>query len=305
MLRRAHPFPLLALAYLLASTATVTAAPRRESEEITISSANYARSSRVEIQRAVNQRQDQEDPAPPAFPPPATPQRYLFTRGEIASTDVKFEDLCRRLEPVLAGKGLVSAINAQGRVPEPDKLSLILRVSYGPARWRDPVIRTTDLTWLHGLVPRAGTRSVGLTAVTQWEQRAGGDDFALGEAALAGEGGGTDAPADQLDSDDGERATGDYFLIVVDAFDYHDLLKNRHHSKRVWTTFISMSRRSGRKFSEIADAMLAKAAPYFGETTSGRVRFVNRRADVSIGELRVVEENVPRDTPPPAPEPKD
>lgn len=282
----------------LSAFAATTPKPR---DDISISSANYAQSPKMEILRAVNKPQDEDNPQPPAPALTSAPQRYLFTRGEIATTDVTYEELCERLKPVLASRGFVEGSNAAGRVPEPEKLKFILRVSYGEARWRNPTIRTTDLGWSHGLIPRAGTRSVGLTAFTSWENRSGGDDSASGQAAAAGEGdGGGEGTTSTLEGTDEETSTDDFFLIVVDAFDYHDLRKNRHHSKRVWTTFISVPRRTGRKFSDVADAMLAKAAPYFGETTKGRVRFNVDKASVDLGELRVVEGDPDHLSPPPA-----
>ncbi|MDP1581138.1 MAG: hypothetical protein Q8M02_12735 [Candidatus Didemnitutus sp.] len=280
---------------LLLPLATIAAKTPKPRDDISISSANYAQSPKMEILRAVGKPQDQDNPPPPAPVSPATPQRYLFTRGEIATTDVTYEELCERLKPVLATRGFVEATNTVGRVPDPEQLKLILRVSYGEARWRNPTIRTTDLGWSHGLIPRAGTRSVGLTAFTSWENRSGGDDSSSGQAAATAEGdSGGEGTTSTLEGTDDEISTDDFFLIVVDAFDYHDLRKHRHHSKRVWTTFISVPRRTNRPFSEVADAMLAKAAPYFGTTTKGRVRFNIDKASVDLGEMRVVESDIAR-----------
>ena len=52
-----------------------------------------------------------------------------------------------------------------------------------------------------------------------------------------------------------------------------------------------MPRQKGVKFSDVAAPMIAKAAPYFGETLPGKARFTDRAGTVKLGDLQVIEEN--------------
>jgi hypothetical protein len=47
------------------------------------------------------------------------------------------------------------------------------------------------------------------------------------------------------------------------------------------------------KFSDVAQKMIEKATPWFGETLPGKARFTDRDSTVKLGDLQVVDENVP------------
>lgn len=246
--------------------------------EIIVSSANYVLTPAKELSRILRRDEDITDPAPlPAVPVTATPQYYVFNEGESFPSDLKYPQVCRLLLPALAKKNYLNASN-------PDLIRLVLRVSWGARLWRDPIVRANDLEWRHGLTSRR--KGTALGADVLWDPRAGGDEDTLRELERQL---GTDF-ADHLI---GSKPVEDYFLIVVDAFDYADLKARKNNATRVWTTFIAVPVRKDQKLSDVAAAMIAKAAPYFGETAPGRVRFTDREGTVQIGEATVVEESKP------------
>jgi hypothetical protein len=247
--------------------------------EIIVSAANYAEASRDDLVKLFHHPVDLVDaPPPPARPHPV--RYYQFLRSEPLEADLSYEDTCKLLVPVLAAKNLVNSADKA-------KVELILRVTFGGRRWRDPVVRESDLGWQHGLVPKRRTTS--LTAAEAWDERAGGDEMALYrlERDLVAVSPGAEGMADSMI---GGIYTEDYFLIVVDAFEVATLRKKGNDTPRAWSTFIAVPRQKGVKFSDVAARMITKAAPYFGETTPGKARFTDREGTVEIRDLKVVED---------------
>lgn len=283
------PRCLFAFASLVAvATASIAADPRPN--EIVVSAANYAETPPKELSKMFRLADDLPDPAPPA-PKERPPRFYQFLRGEMFEADLAYEDVCRLLVPALAQKNLHNTFDQA-------KVDFVLRVSFGGRRWRDPLVRLGDLEWRHGLVPRRQGKSAALGATAAWDARAGGDDASLYEnERLLSEmnpTGGAEGMADRLIKG---MPTQEYFLVVVDAFEVAQLQAKGNAAERAWTTFIAVPQQGSRKFSQVVAGMIAKAAPYFGETLPGRARFTDREGHVEIGEARVVEEAVPH--PPP------
>jgi len=246
--------------------------------EIIVSSANYATTPPKELSRILRRDEDITDPVPPpTVPVSATPQYYVFNEGESFTSDLNYQQVCRLLLPALAKKNYLNASN-------PDLIKLVLRVSWGERLWRDPIVRASDLEWRHGLTARRKVAALGAEVV--WDPRAGGDEDALREIERQ-------VGADFADHLIGSKPVEDYFLIVVDAFDYAELKARKNQAPRVWTTFIAVPARKNQKLSDVASAMIEKAAPYFGVTAPGRVRFIDREGTVSVGEATVVDESKP------------
>ncbi len=290
-------------------------APRsmpRQPAPVSVSSANYASTPLDELRR-LEAAQMQANPATPPLQPLAKPQRYVFLPGDLYETDLTYEQLCARLDEVLARKGYVNATDPQGRVIDPDNVDLILRVHGGERPWLNPTVRTDQLSWRDGLVPRTRGRSLTtLGGDVVWDGRTGGNDAALGAAAAnenapgfhfgstpATPAGGapeyaggallqsqTMAPSGLYD------ATREYYMIVVDAFKHADLMTQGKDAKRQWTTFVAAPRQRGQKFSDVLDTMLRVATPYFGENTAGLQMYDDARASVRIRDLEVLESDV-------------
>lgn len=261
---------------------------------VSVSSANYVGTPRDELRRVLADK-PQANPVALAVEPLTTPQTYVFTPGELYESDVPYEEICRQLNGALAKKGYHNAADAQGRIARPDKIDLILRISSGGRRWREPTVRADNLSWRQGLVERHVTPlSVGGAQVS-WEHRSGGNDDALAGAIQAQN---TGAAASIGDSSQvgvqfgGYDSTRDFFLLVVDAFGYQDLLEKQSRAQRRWTTFVALPREDYRNFSEVLGTMLRVATPYFGETTRGLQMFTDARATVKLGELEIIDDNV-------------
>jgi hypothetical protein len=275
---------LSSLAALTCGCLAASAAATRPNE-IVVSAANYAETSPEVLARMFRNPDDLPDPQPPPAATARVPRYYQFLPGERYESDVPYLEVCRQLKPALATKGLLNTT-------EEAKVEYVLRISFGGRAWRDPLVRKDDLEWRHGLVPRRRGTSLGASAA--WDDRAGGDESALRqtEQTLTEMYPGSDAEgmADRLI---GGMPTEDYYLVVVDAFAVADLRAKGNRATRAWSTFIAVPRQPDRKFSELLGPMIAKAAPYFGETIMGKARFTDRQGRVEIGEARVVEEAVP------------
>jgi hypothetical protein len=290
MRRRLSPLLLLG-ACALALARPASGAPRLKepklamrANEIVVSSADYANTPPKELARIVREAADFHDPAPP--PARDTPPRfYQFLRGEAFDSDLGYADVCRLLVSALAKKNLHNT-------SDDAKVDFVLRVSYGGRRWRDPLIRRGHLEWRHGLVPRI--RGTALGAGTLWDDRAGGDEAALRQAEESLSDleapGAAEGLADRLI---GGRSTDDYLLIVLDAFAVGQLRAEKEDAPRAWTTFIAAPRPAGRNLSHFAAVMIAKAAPWIGETAPGRLYFTDLEGRVHIGESTVVEDPKP------------
>jgi hypothetical protein len=271
---------LVALTIALVCACAGRGAPPASSNEIIVSAANYAQATPDELQKLFHRPQDLVDAAPP--PPSAHPVRlYQFLASEPLDADLPFIEVCRLLRPVLAAKNLLNTT-------EPKQAELVLRVTFGGRRWRDPTVREDDLTWRDGLVPKR--RRTTFDAGAAWDQRAGGDEASLYnlERDLVAISPGAEGMADSMIAG---VYTEDYYLIVVDAFEVATLRKKGNDTPRAWTTFIAVPRRPGVKFSDVAARMITKAAPYFGETLPGKARFTDRDGNVKVGEPRVIEDN--------------
>lgn len=301
---------------LLASDAAARAsrdAPdRNRPAPVSVSSANYANTSREELLR-LEVDKGAINPTTRTLEQLAQPQRYVFFPGELYESDLDYAALCERLAAALAKKGYLNAVDEQGRVIDPQNVDLILRIHAGERDWRVPTVRTDSLLWRDGLVPRPRGRSLTmLGGAVMWNHRAGGNDDSLGAAArneaAQGFGFGSAAPsapdASPLNSgasyalsvanstQDEYAATREFYLLVVDAFSYADVMKKGDRAKRLWTTFIAAPRQRNERFSDVLATMLRIATPYFGETTSGLQMFDDARAEVTLGELQVIESDV-------------
>lgn len=262
------------------SVALAAPAPARPNEVI-VSAANYAESPPDVLAKLFRHPQDLVD----APSPPARERRvcyYQFLPSEPLTADLAYADVCQLLKPVLAARNFVNTADKA-------KVELILRVTFGERRWRDPLVREEDLTWRHGLVPKK--RGTSLDAAAAWDDRAGGDELGLYamERDLMAISPGAEGMADSLI---GKLPTEDYYLIVVDAFEVATLRKKGNDTPRAWTTFIAVPRRKGTKFSDVAANMIAKAGPYFGETLPGKAHFTDQGA-VKVGDLKVIEDQTP------------
>ncbi|MBI2511691.1 MAG: hypothetical protein HYV96_06925 [Opitutae bacterium] len=270
---------------LLPSAAALAGQPPPPPNEIVVSAANYAHTPPEVLEKLFRKPADLPDAPPPAATAEQPVQHYQFLRGEVFEADLSYDEVCKLLLPALATKNLRNTFDQS-------QVDLVLRISFGGRMWRDPFVREGDLEWKHGLVPRR--RGTSLSAATAWDDRAGGNEAELyqTERILSETYPNSDAEgmADRLI---GGVHTEDYFLVVVDAFEVATLKAKGNHAPRAWTTFIAVKQRGHAKFSEVAAQMIAKAAPYFGETLPGKARFFDRAGKATPGELRVIEENVP------------
>jgi hypothetical protein len=273
---------ILALSLGLALPAHADDTPKRPNE-IVVSAANYAQSPPDVLAKLFRNPADLPDvPPPPAGSPPV--RYYQFLPAEGLEADLSFPEVCKLLKPALATKNLLNTSDQA-------KVSLILRVTFGERPWRDPFVRKDDLEWRQGLVPKKRGAAFGSTGA--WDERAGGNESALyqleRDLTEMNPDGGAEGMADRLI---GGLPTEDYYLIVVDAFEVATLKQKGNKTPRAWSTFIAVPRQKGVKFSDVAAKMIAKAAPWFGETLPGKARFTDREGTVKLHDLEVIEENV-------------
>lgn len=251
-------------------------APKRPNE-IVVSAANYAEASPDVLAKLFRRPADLTNVPPPETAAERPARYYQFLPSEGLPADLSYPEVCKLLVPALAAKNLHNTSDQA-------KVELILRVTFGESRWRDPFVRKDNLEWSHGLVPKK--RGTTLDAAQAWDERAGGDESALYQLERDL---GVEGMADRLI---GGMNTEDYYLIVVDAFEVATLKLKGNKTPRAWTTFIAVPRQKGVKFSDVVAKMIAKAAPYFGETLPGKARFIDREGTVRIDDFRVVDENV-------------
>jgi hypothetical protein len=275
----AHPIRLLLAILVLGLGLALPAAAKTAAKpsEIIVSAANYAETPPEVLSKMFRQADDLTDvPPPPAGDRPV--RYYQFLPGEGLAADLAYPEICKLLSSALTTKNFVNTSDQA-------KVEFILRITFGERRWRDPFVRKNDLEWSHGLVPKK--RGTSLSAAEAWDERAGGDESALYqlERDLGMEG-----MADRLI---GNKSTDDYYLIVVDAFELAALKQTGNKTPRAWSTFIAVPRQKGVKFSDVAAKMIVKATPWFGETLPGKARFTDREGTVKLGELQVVDEDVP------------
>jgi hypothetical protein len=279
---------------------------------VSISAANYRETPRDQLLKAVENAKAAVNPGSPTLRPLAAPKHFFFMPGEIYESDVTYEQLTTLLTPALAKKGFINAADEQGIIREPAKVSLVLRVHYGARPWRLPTVRSADLAWSDGMVPRPKGRGLhNLGADQMWDHRAGGNDetfsalaanasntqsfgFGSGPSSSAASGAestvATGLGTGSVDGLTEYGSTRDFHLIVVDAFDYQELKKDGKAAKRLWTTFVSAPREPKDKFSKLAAVLVRNATPFFGETSAGLQVYSDRRAEVKIGEMTEVKE---------------
>ena len=113
----------------------------------------------------------------------------------------------------------------------------------------------------------------------------------IGSPALLSAGGNV------LDELRGEVEEARYYLIVF-AFDFRSVTEE-HKPRLQWVTRISI-RAPGNRFDEDLEAMVARAAHYFGRNSKGLVR--SFEGTVKLGETEVIGVVEDEDTPPPQPE---
>lgn len=247
---------------------------------------------------AANAVKSQENPAMPQLPALTRTQYFIFSPGESYGAK-DYDEICRVLTPALAKRGFVNLATAEGRVANPEKLELILRVSYGDRMWRVPSVRVDHLTWKTGIAVDRASGFIQNSAGVAWDRRAGGmdDEFSRLVRWMNTNGGksfDTD-PASSMDASVAATAEGitrTHHLLVIDAFSYQELLAKGDKAKRVWTTFIAMPRRANETFGEVFATMVRVGTPYFGTTTRGVQVFTDARARVEPGDLKVLESDV-------------
>lgn len=264
---------------------------------VSVSSANYRETPRDELIKRVRSR-NAVNPAPRELSPLAEPKYFVFIQGESFPADLKYETVCELLTPTLARKNFINAADSRGRIYDPQKVTLILRVNFGVSLWRNPVVRTEHINWDEGLVGKVhDSRSLThFGGDVAWDNRAGGNDDALeagakndaNSSSFFGSGGGGASGTALISTNDSATgaydSTREFNLIVVDAFDYVELKSKGKYAKTLWTTFVAAPVQRGQKYSQALTAMLRSAAPYWGETTSGMQIFNDARAEVRIGE---------------------
>jgi len=288
---------LVALLALAAGARAQSPADIKGFAPVSVSSANYRETSRDSLSRLVNGK-NTLNPAPRELHPLIDPKYFVFIPGEIFPADLKYEAVCELLTAALAKKNYINAADSAGRIYEPQKVTLMLRVNYGVSLWRNPVVRTEHITWDEGLVGKVhDSRSLThLGGEVAWNSRAGGNDDALeagakndaNSSSFFGSGGGGASGTALVSTNDSSGgaydSTRDFNLIVVDAFDYSELKSKGKSAKALWTTFVAAPVQHGQKYSQALTAMLRSAAPYWGETTTGMQIFNDARAEVRIGD---------------------
>lgn len=306
------------LFYLAAACFTIGASAQdiKGPAPVSVSSANYQKTERAKLNRLVSEK-NVVNPPSASVATDAPPAHYIFLPGEVYEADLTYEELCKLLTPALQKRNLINAADEQGLMREPEKVSLVLRVHYGTRPWRQPTVRTEQLTWRDGLEPSAKGRGLHtLGGDKLWDSRAGGNDEALAAAkenqssgSAWGKGGGKaggsggdsgsgsagttgimGSTASGLAGLTGYESTRDFHIIVIDAFDYAELKKEGKSAKRLWTTFVAAPKEPKQTFASLAKTLIRNATPYFGETTSGMQVYTDVRANVEIGEAVVAPE---------------
>lgn len=220
------------------------------------------------------------DPSAPLHPPPGQTVRYLLlgnaemdlgtTLGPMSRPDPKA--LEAELVKVLAQQGFIPA-ELGGPVP-----GIALAFAWGTANIDD----LPEEDGGEGINERIYRKNrQGIWQVTG-ARKSNGRNLTLVEG-------------DKLD----EAVASDRAYISLLAFDLPALIKGKKIV--LWRTQMSVDLLDA-SFPDSVAIMLASAAPYFGRATDQPV-FINdrdRKASVEIGELQVVEEDVP---PPPTPPP--
>ncbi|HRE83304.1 MAG TPA: hypothetical protein PLN52_19825 [Opitutaceae bacterium] len=287
---------------LSASAFGQSAADIRGFAPVSVSSANYATTSRDRILESVEGK-NAVNPPTLDIKPLSEPVKFVFMPGEVYESDVTYEEICELLTPSLAAKNYINGADKVGIIKDPSAIKLVLRVNFGVRTWRLPKVRTESLTWRDGMQPRARGRSLTtLGGDVVFDNRSGGDDDALAAAGKnetntrtaygstqSGASAGT-TPQVSVSASTGVEYgnTRNFNLIVIDAFDYQELKTKSKSAKRLWTTFVASPVESGKSFATVVDTLIRSATAHWGETTPGMQVFTDSRAEVKIGEAVVV-----------------
>jgi hypothetical protein len=86
-------------------------------------------------------------------------------------------------------------------------------------------------------------------------------------------------PFSSLDSDLGSLPTREFYLIVIEGYDFAELQAKQGEARRLWTTFIAMPKPENRTFAQALPAMLRVGVPYIGTTTPSLMVFNGARVN--------------------------
>jgi hypothetical protein len=258
---------------------------------VSVSAANYSQLSDEQLYDELNA--PIATPAEsPAMRQPAETHHYLLVPGEVYPNDAPVDTVYKEVEAVLEKRGYFNFEfeKRAGRVP--GKVDYLLRVHYGKRLWLNPTVRPDRITWGNdglladryktGLIsdwerdPREGLSTDDMLGTKRLMSALGGG-FGMGSKG----GRGANPPVkvayeqanmgiagtirDKMDA----IASGDYFLIVVEAFRFADVNAMDRKAPCVWAVFIAVPTDGSQKFSDVLEARLKAATPYFGETTHG------------------------------------
>jgi len=291
------PLTLLGLAGC-ASTARVP----RESVPVSVSAANYSRLSGEELYARAHDPVNARAEAP-AVPKPAKPLYYLPLPGEVYPSDVPLDAIYRELEMALEPRGYFNADYQTKAGHTPPGVDYLLRVHYGERLWLDPTVRRDRVTWGNdGLV--ADRFKVNLISDPVYDPRIGLSQAEIANlhrlfGFAAGGAGASTLPNEngkqsdihsyrtdeRLWHDFGQeaQASSRFYLVVVEAFRFDDVVAMDARAPCVWATFVAVPVDQGLKFSNVLRAMLQTATPYFGETTHGRQLYEVPPGNVLVG----------------------
>jgi hypothetical protein len=256
---------------------------------VSVSAANYSQLSDEQLYASVFEPTNAPS-RPPAVPESPKPVYYLPLAGEVYPCDVPLETVYRELEVALEPRGYFNADYQTKAGHTPPRVDYLLRIHYGERLWLMPIVRRDKVTWGNdGLV--ADRYKTNLMSDSSYDPRTG---LTPSEAAalerlfgslMAGNGGqstkfsarlgitnsnsfGSDERLWRDFGETGQRARN-FYLVVVEAFRFDDVMAMNNKAPCAWMTFIAVPEEQGQKFSEVLRAMLQTAVPYFGETTRG------------------------------------
>jgi hypothetical protein len=258
---------------------------------VSVSAANYSQLSDEQLYNELNAPVASPS-AVPAVQEPTTVHHYLLVPGEVYPNDVAMDDVYKAVESVLEKRGYFNFEfeKRAGRPPTP--VDYLMRIHYGKRLWLNPTVRGDRITWGNdgllsdrfktGLIsdwerdPREGLSQDDILATNRL-MRALSGGFGMGQKG----GRGANSPvslayeqanmgiAGPMKDKMQAIASSDYFLIAVEAFRFADVNAMDRKAPCVWAVLIAVPAEDGQKFSNVIQAMLQAATPYFGETTHG------------------------------------
>jgi hypothetical protein len=253
----------------------------------------------------------------PAVHQPITIHHYLLLPGEVYPNDVPVDTVYKEVALVLEKRGYLDSEFEKRAGRAPAAIDYLLRVHYGERLWLNPTVRGDRITWGNdGLV--ADKYNMGLMSDPQFDPRVGmtpeevmsvrrmlgslsfDSGLAIGTPGMVGAGNqlqnistayALQAQYGQLAGFWGENDQGTarkFYLIMVEAFRYDEVVKMDKRAPCVWAVFIAVPVDEGLKFSDVLRGMLQAATPYFGETTHGLQISEVPPGKVTIGNSRAV-----------------